>query len=78
MSTALKSVRIIAQQKSAAHPTVNVSTAAHPQKQWQQFTQVGAAAPKNEYKTFQAGATGPATANNGLPTIYVPAYTGPA
>ena len=78
MTVPIKTVRIVAQQHNNAWPTVNVSTSPHPQSQWKTYTQAPKGAPQHEYPTFQAGLTGAGPFRNGLTTIYVPGYTGPA
>ena len=92
MSVALpgqqKTVRIVAAivGDKSAHPTVNVSTVPSadmhaPYEQRIQATAAQATADgAHAIPVVQAGATGAAAGSqkNGLTTVYVPAYTGPA
>lgn len=76
-SPAIPTVRVVANVNNRTWPTRNISTSAHPDHQWKQHVQAPKQAPKNEYHTVQAGATGAGPFRNGLKTIYIPGYTGP-
>lgn len=78
MAVKIPTVRVVAYAHSNTMPEVNVSTAAHPQTQWKQYQQAPKAAPAHEFPTFQAGLTGAGPFKNGLRTIYIPGYSGPA
>jgi hypothetical protein len=77
-SVAIPTVRVVAYNHSSTMPEVNISTAAHPQLQWKPYQQAPKQAPAHEYPTFQAGLTGAGPFKNGLRTIFISGYTGPA
>jgi hypothetical protein len=80
---ALKIVRVIAAAADRPNrvPTYNISTskAFDVHNQWPTFLQATGPAAHHEYPEIAAGLTGPTGQfKNGLKTVYIAGYTGPA
>lgn len=68
----LRTVRVLANRNDKTMRTVNIVTAAHPLKAYEQCLQSAVAGP--DIETLQASPS----ANPNLPTIFIAGYSGPA